>query len=165
MSTPAFNNDGTAYTEAVLNRSSQDPGQSFAVASTPAQGNMRTAGGGESAQPSSSDMGNSKTALKSVHGSINTITDPEQISNGAANLAVASIPSEQQLGRVGSSGPNIGSNGQGLTAATWSSVIPASIIAETHQVVGVNYITFNGTTPVISLTNAPVAINFVMSHI
>jgi len=108
------NNDLLKYTEDVADRAAQDPGTSFTIAATPAQGNLRTTAGGSSAQASSSEMGNDETQLKNVHGAVDTITDPEQISNGASELPVLSVPAAQQDARIGNTGEVVSQiNGQG----------------------------------------------------
>lgn len=106
MPTPDMNNNQLLnYTEEVADRAAQDPGTSFEITGSPAQASLRTSAGGDSAQATSSEMGNDKTQLKDIHGSVDTTTDPEQISNGAANIAVISVPKAQKDGRIGNTGP------------------------------------------------------------
>ena len=108
MPTPDMNNnDLLKYTEDVTDELVTKPGTSFSTAAMPANGYLATSAGGESAQPTSSDMGNSKTQLKNVHGVVDTITDPEQISNGAANIPVITLTTAQKDAMIGNTGPNI----------------------------------------------------------
>ena len=108
MPTPDMNNNQLLnYTEEVADRAAQDPGTSFEVAYMPAQANEATTAGGESNQASSSEMGNSKTTLKNVHGTVDTWVDKEQISNGAANIPVITLTSAQKDAMIGNTGPNI----------------------------------------------------------
>jgi len=143
----------TSTSSADLNKENagKQPGKSFTDGQSGLiPGETLNSAGGDMANWTSNDAFNHPVPVK--HGKSAIINNPDIISSQAVNLT-PTIALAQEAGRIGNTGPNIGSNSVG-NISIGAFTVTGFTVHEKHVNSGTNYNTLSGTLAV-SLSNVP----------